>query len=629
MIQPRYARIDLTTGSITDFPIDRKNVELYWGGKALAARILYDELKPGVEPLSPANIMIINTGPLTGTGAPASSRFNMTTKNVLTGGIASSNCGGTFGVKLRKAGYEGLIITGRAAQPSYLEIMDGLITIKDASHLWGLNTEETQHKFDRRYGTLAIGPAGEYLVKYACAVSGERVLGRCGVGAVMGSKNLKALIAYGTREIPVNDPEKFDKFIKRWILYMRNHKTTGEKMPLYGTPGFVNKCNASGILPTRNFQRGRYDKADDISGETLAEKYMTRNSGCVSCPIRCERRVMLDGKEIKGPEFETVGLFGSNIENSDLELISRWNYEADLLGMDTISLAGTLAFAMELAEKGIKDYGLRFGETSNISEAIKKIAYREGEFGDLADGSRSMAKKYGGVDFAINAKGLELASYEPRQATGQGLGYATANRGGCHLNAGYMAFLESIGPLPIDPITTNGKAALTVMFQNAMEAISTSGLCLFTTFPIIPNLIENMKPSSRIVGILGSAMIGSRVVLNHLGKMLPAVLPFNTLYMFPQSAALQLATGMKITSGSFLQLGERTFNIERMFNLREGLSAADDTLPSRLTDVPSDPNNPESIVKLNIMIPEFYAVRGWSKDGIPTPKKLKQLAIST
>ncbi|MEA1960669.1 MAG: aldehyde ferredoxin oxidoreductase family protein [Bacillota bacterium] len=548
MIKLRYAVIDLSTQEVNEYPISDKTFELYIGGKALGARILYDELQPGVDPLSAENIIIVNTSPLNGTGAPSSSRFNMTTKNVLTGGIASSNCGGQFGVKMRKAGYDGLIIKGRAQEPSYIEIMDGEIQIKNASHLWGMDTEKTQQQFDRRYGKLVIGPAGENLVKYACAVSGERVLGRCGVGAVMGAKNLKALVAYGTMEIPVYNRHKLQKFVQRWVKYLKHHKATGEAMPLYGSAGFVNQCNTSGILPTRDFQKGTYEKADAISGETLSEQYMTRNSGCVSCPIRCERRVMVNGNEVKGPEFETIGLFGSNIDCADLELINQWNYQADLLGMDTISLAGTLAFVMELAEKGIKDFGLHFGEVDKISEVIKKIAYREGEYTELGEGTKCLADIYGGEDFAIHSKGLELASYEPRKAAGQGLGYATANRGGCHLNAGYLAFLEAISPLEIDPITTKGKAGLVALFQNGTEAISSAGFCLFMAFALIPNAVYNAKPSSKMVGLLGKSLIGSHIILDRLGSLLPGAIPFNSLYLFPQAEAIRLATGLKMTS---------------------------------------------------------------------------------
>ena len=624
---PRYVEIDLSTGIINDYSVSRGYFERYVGGKALAARILYDVLPAGVDPLSSGNVLIINTGPLTGTGAPSSSRFNVTTKNVLTGGIASSNCGGTFGVRLRRAGFEGLIIKGRAGRPSFIEIIDGEIRIKDASELWGLNTKETRSQFDHRYGVLVIGPAGENQVKYGCAVSGDRVIGRCGVGAVMGSKNLKALVAFGKRDIAIAQPGAFRDFNRKWIKLLQGHEGTGETMPRYGTANFVKKINDAGILPTRNYQRGRYEKADRLSGEYLAEKYLTRNSGCLSCPIRCERRVMVGDQEVKGPEYETLGMLGSNLENPDIGIINEWNYQADLLGLDTISLGSVLGFAMELEERGIKDFGLRFGETAGITEIISKIAYREGEYSDLADGVKALAEKYGGQNFAIHSKGLELAAYDPRKAVGMGLGYATANRGGCHLNAGYLVFMEALGPLFINWRTSKGKPALTVIFQNGMEAISAAGSCLFTSFTLVPNMVYKMKPGGTMLKLLGQSMISSRFLLGKMGGLLPGAMPFNSLYLFPHAEAIRLATGLKMTTGRFLQLGERSFNMERVFNIREGLTGADDTLPPRLTSETIDPSHTDSKVDLSSMLPLYYEIRGWNKEGQPTAQKLQQLKI--
>ncbi len=627
MLKPRYAVIDLTKNEISEYPISEELVMKYLGGKSLGAKILYDELAKGVDPLSPENILIVNTGLLNGTGAPASSRFNITTKNVLTGGIASSNCGGSFGFKLRKAGYEGLIIKGTAGAPSYIEIMDGKIAVKEAGHLWGMDAEAVQEEFDKRYGKLVIGPAGENLVKYACAVSGERVAGRCGVGAVMGSKKLKGLVAYGTQKIPVADDVKFKKYIKKWTHFLQSHPSTGESLPLYGTASLVHKCNVSGILPTRNFQSGSWDKAELISGEHLAENYLTRNGGCISCPIRCERRVMVDDKEVKGPEFETIGLFGSNIENDDLGLINEINYQADILGMDTISLGGTLAFAMELQEKGLADFDIRFGQGGNIVDIIKKIALREGKYAELGEGSKILSEQYGGKDFAIHSKGLELASYEPRKSVGMGLGYATSNRGACHLNGGYMALLENLGAIPMDATTTKSKSEMTVLFQNLMEAISAAGFCLQSAQTLVPSFVYKMKPSGKAVGTLGKAMISGGGVLGGIWDKLPGAVPFNALQLVPHVEAVNLAMGMKLTTGGFLQIGERGYNIERMFNVREGLAKADDSLPSRLTDEPADPQDAKTVVDLETMLPKFYKIRGWDSDGRPTEKKKQQLGI--
>lgn len=628
MIKLRYADINLTTGEIRNYPISDDYQELYLGGKSLGARILYDEMTPNTQPLSPEAIIIINTGPLTGTGAPCSSRFSTTIKNVLTQGIGQSNCGGLFGVKLRRAGFDGLIIRGRAPSWSYIEILDGEITIRDAAHLTGLNSEETQAQFPEKYGKFVIGPAGENLVNFACAVSGERVAGRCGVGAVMGSKNLKALVSFGTKEIPVYDSDGFSKIVKKWNRLLKEHQMTGSDLPNYGTALWVNRSNRHGILPTRNFQKGRFEEAEKISGEYFAENYLVRNSGCVSCPIRCERRVMLGDREIKGAEFETIGLFGSNIENSDLELINEWNYHLDILGIDSISTGGSLAFAMELQERGIKDFGLRFGENDNIFEALYNIAHRKGEQAELADGVKVLSEKYGGEEFAIHSKGLELAAYDPRISVGLGLGYATANRGGCHLNAGYAALLEALGPIPVPPTTAKAKPGLTVFLQNGMDAVSLGGTCVFTLMMLIPQPAFKIKATSFLKPLLGKGMILSGGLMNRLGQMLPWIIPFNINALLPHGEAIYHATGIKMTMGKFLQTGERCFNIERLFNIREGLTSVDDSLPARMTDYPLEPEREDTVVDLVNMLPVFYRARGWDEKGVPTAKKLKQLQIN-
>lgn len=627
MILPIYKKIDLTSGEVSDFFISKELFSNYIGGKILGGKILYDLQPPGIDPLSPESYMVINTGPMNGTGAPSSSRFNITFKNVLTGGIASSNCGGQFGVQLKRAGFDGLIITGRAKIPSYIKILDGHMRICDASAYFGMNTEQVQEQFNRHWGKLVIGQAGEHLVHYACAVSGERVAGRCGTGAVMGSKNLKALIAFGTKEPAIQEQEKFEAYVKKWVLFLKNHPVTGHSLPSYGTAGLVSAANASGALPTRNFKHGRYKDVYDISGETLSDTLLTRNSGCTSCPMRCERRVIVEGKEVKGPEFETIGLFGSNIENNDLQWINEINYYADIWGLDTISLAGTIAFAMELQEKGMADFGLTFGNKEHIRDVIWKIANREGIYSELANGSKWLAEKYGGKAFAIHAKGLELAAYEPRHSVGMGLGYATSNRGGCHLNGGYLALFESVGVISVDRQTPKGKAELTVLFQNMMEAVSAAGFCLFTCHAVVPAFLFRLGPTHPITKFVNHLLIAIRFLLRPLWWLMPESMPFNAMALMPQAEALNLITGLKMTTGKLMQIGERGYNTERLFNLREGLTAADDSLPDRLTKELQELDKPTSYVPLEQMLPMYYHIRGWDKDGIPTAQKKKQLGI--
>ena len=627
MTLPNYGILNLSDGSVTNYPIGQEVFEKYLGGKAMGAYILMDLTSSGLETFAPESIVVINTGALNGTGAPSSSRFNMTFKNALTGGIASSNCGGQFGVMLRKAGFDGIILQGCAEEPTTIVIEDGEITLRPCKELWGLDAEKTQEQLPKRYGKLVIGPAGEKLVRYACAVSGERVAGRCGAGAVLGAKKVKALVAYGTKMPTVDNPQAFSKAIQKWTKFLKSHPMTGDALPRYGSAGLVNKANASQALPTRNFQGGFYDKAEDISGETLADKHLTRNSGCVSCPIRCERRVMVRGKEVKGPEFETLGLFGSNIDCNRLEFINELNYVADILGVDTISLGGTIAFAMELQEKGIMDFGLQFGKVDNILEIVGKIATREGIYWELGEGTKYLSEKYGGKEYAIHAKGMELASYEPRRSTGMGLGYAVSNRGGCHLNGGYLALMESVGVINMDAQTPKGKPELTILLQNAMEAVSAAGFCLFSLQTMVPAFLFKTGENSGVNKIAGGAMLASRGALSALWKITPNGVPINSKFLFPHCEAIKYATGLKMTSGMFLDIGERGYNIERLYNLREGLTCADDTLPDRLTKEPQVPDRPDTVVNLEAMMPVYYKVRGWDEKGIPTEKRLNKLGI--
>ena len=623
---PVYAKVDLTTGRWERFEISREYFKKYVGGKCLAARLLLDLTEPGLDPLDERAAIIINTGPLNGTGAPSSSRFNLSFKNVLTGGIASSNCGGQFGVMLKRAGFDGLIITGRAKEPSVLEALDGEIHIKPAPELWGLDAEKTQERFPEWYGKLVIGPAGENGVLYASAISGERVAGRCGSGAVLGSKRLKALVAYGSKRPEIFDREGFDGFILKWIKFIKKHPMTGQSLPRYGSAGLVNKANATNALPTRNFQSGHFDRADAVSGETLTETRLIRNSGCVSCPIRCERRVPVDGRELKGPEYETLGFFGPNIGAADMDAVLRMNWLCDIYGVDTISFASSLAFAMELKERGMADFGLEFGKTDELEDVLLKVVNREGVYSDIADGTKRMAAKYGGEDFAINSKGLELASYEPRRSVGMGLGYAVANRGGCHLNGGYLALLESVGVLSMDALTPRGKAQFTAFMQDALEAVSSAGCCLFSAQTFVPGVFFKLGPNSAVTKLVGKVMphMGPMVAL--MLNMTPAI-AFNSLLILPHAEALRRATGLKMFTGGFLDLGERSYNLERLYNLREGLTAKDDTLPKRLTKELQDPSNPRTRVPLEKMLPIYYKTRGWDKEGRPTKRKLRRLGI--
>ncbi len=624
--------IDLTTITVGKYDIPDEDRRKFIGGKALAAKVLYDNLPAGVDPLAPENIMVFMTGPLTGTGAPCSSRFDVSTKNVLTYGIASSNCGGTFGMKLKHAGCDGLILRGKAEKPTILVVTEDGVEFVDARDLWGADTEVTQEKLIHRYGRstgmVVIGPAGENLVRYACIISGERAAGRCGVGAVMGSKNIKAIVAWGAKEIPVHNPAKFKAGVKDWVHKLRAHPVTGGSLPAYGTAGLLNTANLTGTLPTRNFSGGTHPEAWKVSGDEMARNHLVSNTGCVSCPIRCARQVKVEGKVVKGPEFETLGLFGPNIDASNIQKIFDWNYKMDLLGMDTITCGSTIALAMELSEKGMWNNGLSFGRIEEMDTIFDDIAYRRGIGNDLAEGTLRIAAKYGGSEFAMHAKGMEFAAYEPRRAVGHGLGYATSNRGGCHINGGYLIYFEAIGPVLMGPQTRRGKPEFCALQQNLMEAVSMAGNCIFTTYAFIPGATTKfVPPASTMARITAKVLEGSGAMMKHQSRLLTETrLPLH-VPIVPHTSVLTALTGMNLDLGHFAVAGERGFNLERMFNHREGLTSTDDALPKRLTDIPQVPDRPDTVVPLRQLLDDYYIVRDWDKNGLPTERVLKRLGL--
>ena len=625
--------IDLSKSLVTEYPWSDRDRELYIGGKAMTSKIMYDNFTGEETAFSEDNIIVVSTGPLTVTGAPCSNRMNISTLSPLTGITTSSNCGGNFGHYLKKAGMDALVIRGKCEKPTWIEIKNDKFFFHDAGDLWGMRVTETQEELQKimdnarkcrvKCGMLSIGPAGENLVKYAAVISGERAAGRAGVGAVFGSKNLKAMVATGNHEVPVYSPEKFTKHCQKWTNTLRSHPLTGNQLPKMGTAGLVTPMQVRGILSSRNFAQGQFDEFEKISGEVLAEEYNIVNKGCMSCPIKCTRTVSVGGREVKGPELETLGLLGGGIMNDNIELILKWNYELDELGMDTISAAGTLAWAMEANEQGLWKNGLAFGKTANISKTIENIAFRRGIGNELAEGTRWLSEKYGGKDFAIQSKGLELSAYEPRRSVGQGLGYAVSNRGGCHLNGGYLVIIENLG-LTANPQTPHAKADLCMVMQDLMESVSMGGQCLFSSYAVFPGFLI-AKPNSFVTRAVNKVIpfVGPVVrVLNKFPEMAQFHLP-----LLPHTKATELATGMKYNLAAFIRAGERSYNVERAVNAKFGVNAAMDTLPKRLTDVPQDSNDPSTKVPLEVMKKVYYEARGWDENGLPSDAKLKKLKI--
>lgn len=613
---------DLSKQTYGEFPWTDEDRRRTLGGKVMAADILLHHITPEMKAFDEDNWLVITTGPLTGTGCPNTSRFNISTISPLTGIVTSSNCGGDFGLALKRAGYDAAVITGKSEKPVHLRITEKEVVFEDASNLWGMTTGETQKNLHRAQGKLAIGPAGENKVLYACVFSGERTAGRGGVGAVFGDKKLKAVTAFGTKLPPLANRQKLKELNVKWTKLLQTHPLTGRQLPKLGTAGLVSPMQAHSILATKNFSAGRFDDFEKISGEELAENHLVSNAACTTCVIRCARMCKVDDKVVKGPELETLGLLGANILNNDIEKIIRWNYEIDELGMDSISCAGSVAFAMELAEKGVHDFGVHFGETENLSQMFHDIAYRQGEGNYLADGSKRMSDIFGGKEYAIHAKGMELAAYEPRHAVGHGLGYATSNRGGCHLNAGYMVVVEGLG-LEVDSLTPHGKAALAITFQNLMEAVSACGSCMFTSYAVLPGFLID-KPNMKLTRIILTAFpyVGPVVnLLNHFTKV-----PQLNIPLVPHGNAVKFATGMKSNLAKLLTWGAYGYNAERIANIILGQKADADKLPKRLTDELQNPNNPKTKVPLEQMKKVYYRARGWKK-GIPTWHRLKSLGI--
>jgi aldehyde:ferredoxin oxidoreductase len=621
----KILEINLTEGTTGEYTVSDTDRELFLGGRYLSTKILYDELQPGTDPLSPENILVVMTSPLTGTGAPCSSRYDISAKSPLTGAIGHSNSGGNFGIFLKKAGWDGIIVRGKSPNPVYIEIEDAVVKIKDAAHIWGMNTQDSQEAMGKG-GTMAIGPAGENLVKYSIIVSQERCHGRTGMGAVMGSKNIKGMVARGTRPVELYESAKYKEHIKKWIMMLQNHPATGDQAPRLGTAGFLTILSMRNALPTKNFTRGSYEDAHLIGGEYLADKFLVKNYGCQSCPIRCGRVVNIDGKDVKGPEYEILCLLGSNMLINDMEAILRWNLELDHLGIDAISAGTVMGFAAELSEKGLWNSGIEFGKKDNISDVIKKIAFREGIGADLAEGVRFLSEKYGGADFAPHVKGLEIAAYEPRAAVGHGLGYATASRGACHLDGGYLVYFEVSGPVNLKQFHYRSKPAWAALDQDLLAVISAGGNCLFTSWTFVPAIAFKAQSRKTVSTIVTWIMTHTWPLIRAVYKMPSWMLRFH-VPLLPHTRALNYATGMKMDFGRFMKAGARGYTMEKLFNLREGLGKAQDTLPKRFTDEPLIEGNKQSVVRLDKMLPAYYKIRGWDANGIPEKRTLKKLGL--
>lgn len=595
----RILEIDLSEEKVEVYPIDYEVVENYIGGRGYAASILYQRIKPGINPLSPENLLIFSTGPLTGL---LPSKYAVVTKSPLTNLYLDSFGGGHFGPEMKFAGYNALIIKGRAEKPSYIWIRDEHVEIRDGAHLWGKGCFETERLIKKSLGedvkVASIGQAGERLVKFACITNDTyRQAGRGGTGAVMGSKNLKAIAIKGSGYIDICDRGAFQKLWSNALKIMKNSSQWILRTK-YGSPYLVLPRNYKGELPTRNWSTGVFEGADRISGENLRKTLIVKDEACHSCPIGCGKVSVVregpyKGTVVVGPEYETIIMLGSNCGIDDLKTIAYANKLCDDYGLDTISTGNAIAFAMEHYTRGnipenlTEGLGLSFQNRSSMIEMIKMITERRGLGDILGEGVRRATQNLGGEDFAIHVKGLELSMADPRGTRGRGLQYMTSDIGGHHMRgAPYLR----IGK-PTTPPTSS-----------AVE------------------IVDVLKTSQDIRSALNCFIVCT--VFTHMTG--EEVLP----------DFLSAATGMKIGFDEFKRVGERVYNLVRIFNIREGLRRSDDSLPKRFMEEPMPEgyaagcrafHKPEDAEKA---LSAYYRVRGWDLEGKPTKEKLEELDLS-
>ena len=614
MVEFKLLRINLDSQSVKVERIDDKTLRKFLGGRGLGAYLALREIPRNADPLGPANKLFIMSGPVTGTAEGfEAGRTHFVGKSPLTGLIGESNMGGRFAPRMRFAGYDGIVLEGRSEGPVWISIINGEVKFHDARKVWGRGTHYTEFYIRRELNVspqdgaaIAIGPAGENAVRMASIIhAGGRAAGRTGLGAVMGSKKVKAIFVMGDNKPEIVDKERFEKGVKLLKEKIKNHPIR-KALNSYGTAVLVNIINELGALPTRNWTKGQFEKAEEISGEKMAEKYLVKSRGCWGCQIECGRLVKTNSPEwgvpegSKGPEYETIFAIGSNLELGNLEAIIRLNHVLNDMGIDTIEFGNTTAVLMELFERMSKGEleeqkkeelqklldGLRpiWGVPNPVLELVYKVAKRDGIGEAMAYGARALAERFG-CDCVAEARGMSLPAYDPRAIKGMALAYATANRGGCHLRA-YAISFEVLGvPKKMDPKdTSEEKVKMIKEQQDFFASIDSMIVCKFNTF---------MTP-------------------------------------FPEDYVDLLAgvTGWDISTEEIMTIGERIYNVERLFNVREGDPG--DSLSKRILDEPikNGPASGETAREaLEKMLPVYYEMRGW-RDGVPTKDTLRRLDLS-
>ncbi len=603
----KILRVNLTTGECSVEPLDHFVVKDYVGGRGLGIYFLNKEVDPQCDPFSPDNLIIMATGPLTGTGAPTGARYMVMTKSPLTGAITCSNSGGMFPTEFKRTGYDAILFTGRSETPIYLWLDHEKAELRAADHLWGRNTHETTdtllRETDPKARVACIGPAGEKGVLFASIMNDkDRAAGRSGVGAVMGGKNLKAVVVKGKGRIPLSDPDGFKDFNKQIMdLFKEGIRETPLGLTVNGTAGVMMATQNFGVLPTKNWQQGTFDGWEKIHGEELTRRFLQKNSACYGCPIGCGRKTKVDDPrfsgEGEGPEYETIYAMGSNCMVDNLAAITKANYICNELGMDTITMGATIACAMELVDRGYlpEDQvgcSLRWGDAEALVELTRMTGNREG-FGDLlAEGSYRLAERCGHPELAPVSKKQEFPGYEPRGAQAMGLAYATSPIGGSHMR-GDPAYFELFGvPEFMDPHQWEGKGKVTKAYQDLSAIIDSAGLCIFFAVRYLAAKDLGVAP----VGIL---------------------------------EYLNAATGADYTLEELMQAGERIINAERLFLTKAGFTRKDDSLPKRLTEEPAPTGPAKGLVcHLDEMLDEYYQAQGWTENGIPKEDVLDRLGLA-
>ena len=584
-------RVDVSSGTTHTEPLPHQAARLLLGGKGLGAYYLYKEMQPGTDPLGPDNLLIFDTGPLTGTTAPTAGRFGSTTKSPATGTYSDAYCGGFFGQTLKYAGYDLAILSGAASEPVMILIENGNVQILPALHLWGMTISETNAVLKTQYGegwqSLVIGPPGEKLSKIAGIFNETRALARGGVGAVMGSKKVKAILVRGSGTVKVNNRQAFDRANQLAYRAVRMSSSIA-RLKVEGTANILEFINTVGALPTRNFQSGQFERAEEISGEAWKKQSWKRDYACFGCPINCSKVTReVDGKQLEGPEFETIYALGSNCAIADQDCIIRMSLLCDEYGIDTISAGAVVAFVMEGFEKGfipsqdLDGLAPRFGDCKSALTLIEKMAKVEGCGVWLSEGVARIAERYPATKpFAMHVKKLEMPAYHPNAAKGMALGYAISERGACHLRGAPLT--EVLGGA--DPLSIVGKARLFRDHQSESALYNSTVLCHFPSFGM---------------------------TLKELYQLVNAT------------------TGFEVANvREFEKIGERINTLCRLFNTREGFNRAHDTLPERNLRQPM-PDGPArgQVVALEPMLDEYYALMDWDKNGVPTPEILHELQL--